>query len=90
VISHLSKYKAYCDASAVAGRNVDFDKTFKSHTIKALQSRYNYYNKENGVWLRWMAFGLLLFSSIIVGIAIGDAITQTLYVIFTNEINYIR
>lgn len=37
-----------------------------------------------------MAFDLLLFSSIIGGIAIGDAITQTLYVIFTNEINYIR
>ena len=90
VISYLSKYKAYCDASAVAGRDVNFDKTFKSHTIKALQSRYNHYSNENGFWLRRMTFGLLIFSSIIGGIAIGDAIIQTLYVIFTNEINYIR
>lgn len=82
VISNLSQYKAYCDASAAAGRDVDFDKTFKSHIIQALQCRYNHYNKENGVWLRRLAFGLLLFSSVIGGIAIGDAIIQTLNVIF--------
>lgn len=82
VISHLTQYEAYCAASMEAGREVDFDKSFKVHIIQALQHKYNHYNKEAGLGLRRLAFGLLLTSSTVGAIAVGDSVIRTLFVIF--------
>lgn len=84
VISHLVQYEAYCSASIEAGRKVDFDKSFKAHVVQALQYKYNHYNRESGLGLRRLAFGLLVTSSVIGVIAIADSVVRTLFVIFCS------